>query len=202
MLSVEIGRGKFRLQYSINAKTPRGLLRELVQFYNIHCCGCADAEYYSFAAERSLQAAISRAGLAEDPYRKRYDHQHLIPKDVLRTWGKKLLEQEKKLGTAKTFAELHELVVVASQSESGAGELLTYDTAVRIGAWLELEPETIYLHAGSRKGAGALANLFDIDATLETLIVEALPPELHTLKPRHIENFLCIFAKTFEACSK
>ena len=33
---------------------------------------------------------------------------------------------------------------------------MVYDTAVRIGAYLNLEPEEVYLHAGTKKGAAAL----------------------------------------------
>jgi hypothetical protein len=38
----------------------------------------------------------------------------------------------------------------------GIGELAVYDTALRIGARLGLEPAKVYLHAGTRAGAKAL----------------------------------------------
>jgi hypothetical protein len=68
--------------------------------------------------------------------------------------------------------------------------LTIYDTALRIGASLGLEPQSVYLHAGTRFGARRLG----LDWRAETIPVSALPPPLRKLKPREIEDLLCIFA--------
>ena len=71
----------------------------------------------------------------------------------------------------------------------GLGELYVYDTALRIGAKLNLLPNKVYLHAGTRSGAEALG--FDGKATV--LNVSDLPRELQKLEPHEIEDVLCIF---------
>jgi hypothetical protein len=38
----------------------------------------------------------------------------------------------------------------------GFGELAVYDCSLRVGSYLNLLPDKIYLHAGTRKGAEAL----------------------------------------------
>jgi hypothetical protein len=75
------------------------------------------------------------------------------------------------------------------QGIRGLGHLYTYDTALRIGAKLDLLPEKVYLHAGTRKGAKALG----LDWKARALEVASIPDELHELEPREIEDFLCIY---------
>ena len=46
--------------------------------------------------------------------------------------------------------------IVEECKVKGFGELSIYDTAVRIGAHLRIEPDKVYLHAGAREGIKAL----------------------------------------------
>jgi predicted kinase len=69
------------------------------------------------------------------------------------------------------------------------GELYVYDTALRIGAKLNLFPARVYLHAGTRQGARALG----LDARADALDMADLPREFHVLKPYEVEDVLCIF---------
>jgi hypothetical protein len=62
-----------------------------------------------------------------------------------------------------------------------------YDTALRIGAKLNLFPTRVYLHAGTREGVRGL------DAREDALYVADLPRKFHALKPHEIEDVLCIF---------
>ena len=69
----------------------------------------------------------------------------------------------------------------------GIGELAVYDIACRIGAFLGLSPERVYLHAGTREGARALglrgASVRKMD----------LPRAFGRLSPGEIEDCLCIY---------
>jgi hypothetical protein len=56
---------------------------------------------------------------------------------------------------ANDFGDLFHLVGAALDSIHGLGELYVYDTSLRIGAKLNLFPDRVYLHAGTRLGAGA-----------------------------------------------
>jgi hypothetical protein len=78
----------------------------------------------------------------------------------------------------------------------GIGELTVYDTAVRIGARFQLEPDRVYLHAGTRDGAKAL---LDVDGPREAIERDELPAQLRVLSPREIEDLLCIYKDALRA---
>jgi hypothetical protein len=99
----------------------------------------------------SLEDAIDRAGMAVSPAGKRLNHQRRIPRAVLRAWSDALLERRVELRRCKTFDALHTLMAEIGADPHGIGDLAIYDTATRIGAFLKLEPDLVYLHAGVRK---------------------------------------------------
>lgn len=69
------------------------------------------------------------------------------------------------------------------------GPLTIYDTALRIGAFLRLEPAVVYLHRGTREGAKAIGE----NHRSECLDVRELPRPFQRLKPYEIEDCLCIY---------
>lgn len=69
------------------------------------------------------------------------------------------------------------------------GALTIYDTAVKIGAHLGLEPTSVYLHTGTRDGARALG----LDVRGGTIPIDSLPPEFARLDADEIEDCLCMF---------
>jgi hypothetical protein len=70
---------------------------------------------------------------------------------------------------ARNFAELFEMIHTAVHPIPGLGELYVYDTALRIGAKLNLLPDKAYLHAGTRSGARALG----LDARAEVSLLKS-----------------------------
>ncbi len=77
------------------------------------------------------------------------------------------------------------------------GPLASYDTLLRLGAFLGLLPNNVFLQTGSRDGA---ENLFKAIGNSSYklnryLPVDAFPRELRSLKPWEIEAFLCIYKK-------
>ncbi len=155
-------------------KTYRPSLSMQMQFYGTH---------------RSLAEAVETAALARLPGRRRHPHQRRIAQAVLHASKNSLLGVN--LESCKTFSELHERVKTAISDISGIGELTIYDTALRIGAYLRLEPELIYLHAGVRDGVKALG----LNHGLHTLEKSQLPRQFHSLRPCEIEDCLCIYKK-------
>jgi len=147
----------------------------------------------SFAGEPTLRKAIRRAGLAQRPDGKRYNHQRRIPGATLRHVEVRL--QRAGLDRATTFDRLHRMVAECIESIHGIGALMIYDTALRIGAKLGLAPERVYLHAGTREGARALR----LDWRAGVLDVSAFPLPLRELEPNEIEDCLCIFADDLRA---
>jgi hypothetical protein len=95
---------------------------------------------------------------------------------------------------AHDFDDLFHLIDTALEPIPGLGELYVYDTTLRIGAKLNLFPDKVYLHAGTRLGARALGL-----RTAATLKMSELPKEFRALKPHEIEDVLCIFKDELKA---
>jgi len=144
-----------------------------------------------FTGQVSLREAIACAGLAVDDRGKRYRHQSRIPRSVLRRAQRVLLGNEVAIRRTNTFAELLELVESVVGQMRGIGELYCYDTALRIGAKRGFLPEAVYLHRGTRDGAGALG----LPRQARSLSVEQLPRSLRSLAPHEIEDLLCIYKR-------
>jgi hypothetical protein len=149
----------------------------------------AEADFY--AGLPSLREAVRRASRAERPDGKRHDHQTRIRRSALRVAGRRLKTLD--FRRVKDFGELHALLSEAIGTLPGIGELMVYDTSLRIGARLGLEPELVYLHAGTRRGARALG----LESAAPCLRVSELPAPLRRLRPREIEDALCIYKRHF-----
>ncbi len=144
-------------------------------------------ELESFRSESSLAAAVARAGAACRPDGKRYDHQRRLSPATIDLVRHRLTAGVVRI--CQTFDELHERISVAIGNIRGVGELMLYDTSLRIGAKMGLRPRAVYLHRGTRSGARALG----FDGRVKTLAVSSLPSELRTLAPHEIEDVLCIY---------
>lgn len=150
----------------------------------------ADNERRWFRIQRKIHQAVRYAGLAQGPHGKRFRHQYRIPHSVLKRVSRALLRNLRKLGRCKSFEDLLQQVQAAIGRIRGVGPLMTYDTAVRIGARLGLAPEKVYLHAGTRHGATALG----LEGKRATLSLSELPPPLNKLDAQEAEDVLCIYA--------
>lgn len=142
-----------------------------------------------FKIQRTFEQAVSLATRAEGPNRKRLSHQRRITKSALVESQQRLLGSLSVLRQAQSFEELHELVALLIRTIPGIGDLTIYDTSLRIGAKLNLSPEHIFLHAGTRKGAKQLG----LNMSREYLTLDEVPEQLRRLLPREIEDFLCIY---------
>lgn len=85
------------------------------------------------------------------------------------------------------FQSLYNWVKSVVRRVNGLGPTTAYDVARRLGAWLNLEPAVVYLHAGTASGA----RKFGVEG--ETAPLNAFPPEIQALGATHAENFLCIY---------
>lgn len=169
-----------------DAEPPR-LLAAIVRAYRRLCRPGAIEELESFRREPDLEAAVERAALAQRPDGKRYDHQRRLSRDVLKEVRRRLAPSA--IRRCDDFDQLHAELEGRIGSIRGVGELMLYDTALRIGAKLSLTPTRVYLHAGTRRGARALG----LNGRARSLDVSDLPGELRKLEPHEIEDCLCIF---------
>jgi hypothetical protein len=117
------------------------------------------------------------------------DHQRRISPDALRAFAQLLLRKENDMRSCRTFQALLALIDAESRKLWKKAELTVYDTALRIGAYLDLEPEEVYLHRGTREGAKALG----FDGNRKSIRPSELPTEFQQLKPCEIEDCLCIY---------
>ena len=146
-------------------------------------------------AQTSLIGAIEVAAKAIDDRNKRHGHQCLISKINLSNFAEKLKAKEQQIKTVKSFDDL--MTIIESEKSDGIGELAIYDTATRIGAYLNLFPDRVYLHSGTRKGA---RNLLGQLKGKKYLALDDFPKEMqqHGLTASEIEDILCIFKDNFK----
>lgn len=162
-----------------------------MQTYLETCQVRLEAQLRSFAEETTLRSAVARAALAETRDGKRYSHQRRIKQVVLQAIRQVLSEID--YSQMRSFDELHTAIDREIGSIRGVGELLVYDTALRIGAKLSLMPERVYLHSGTRQGARALG----LPWKQGSISIHQMPAVLRGLQPHEIEDCLCIFKSHF-----
>jgi hypothetical protein len=141
----------------------------------------------------SDEDAIAAAALCQLPSGKRHSHQRRIPRVSLEESKRRLTANLTEIRTCASFDELYELIEQLIRPIHMIGELTVYDTSLRIGARFGLEPERVYLHAGTRVGARRLG----LDWKAGALESDALPAPLRILKPREAEDVLCIYDSWF-----
>ncbi len=168
---------------------------EVVARYLADYSSDEDREMAWFRRQPTVAEAVRFAGLAQRPFGKRFNHQRRIPGSVIEAFSAALLAQLPRIEGARGFADLHNIVQEVGSSLNGIGELTIYDTALRIGAKLHLEPERVYLHTGTRAGAAFLG----LGGGRKWIAVNELPSAFRRLTGRQAEDCLCIFRESIRA---
>jgi hypothetical protein len=154
-----------------------------------------DAYLRFYRIQRTLAAAVEKSAMAELPSGKRFSHQRRIPRATLLAAKAALVAVD--FSVCASFDELYDLVATTIGPIPGVGELTIYDTAHRLGAYLELSPNFVYVHAGVRDGLKALK----IDHRRKKIAVSELPPAFGRLRPEQVEDCLCIYKRQLRAAS-
>jgi hypothetical protein len=143
-------------------------------------------------SQKEILGAIRSAALAKDERGKTHNHQRRIknPRITLESFYRNLESKKDDISNASDFEAL--LKIVEGCRVKGVSEVCCYDTANRIGNYLGIFPERIYLHAGSRVGAH---RLLGTRIRSRSICVEDLPGALQksSLTPAEIEDLLCIY---------
>lgn len=147
----------------------------------------AARELDQYRDQGTLAEAIWLAALSKTAKGKRHPHQCRLPQRVLEKAELRLQAVSAQLERAKCFGELHRIVATEIAPIRGIGPLAVYDIAHRIGAYLGLEPDAVYLHAGTRQGAAALGLKGEMVALAE------IPSALRKLSAAEIEDCFCIY---------
>jgi hypothetical protein len=106
------------------------------------------------ADQKKLSDAIVFSAMAENHLGKRHPHQYRRRKSTLESFSLLLLDQIERIRMTNSFHDL--LTIVAECKVKDIGALTFYDTATRIGAYLKIYPEKVYLHTGTKQGAEKL----------------------------------------------
>lgn len=149
----------------------------------------ATAELSYFRDLPSDEEAVSVAAMGEYPKGKRHSHQRRVAPAALRESRRRLIASLSIVQAVTSFDDLIDLLEATIRPIPGIGELSVYDTAVRIGARLGVEPSKVYLHRGTRAGAAAL----NLNTKRRALDLDDLPIELRILTAREAEDVLCIY---------
>lgn len=151
-----------------------------------------NAERDFFKSCKTLEEAVSYAALARDNESK-FSHQYRISNDALEDSRIILLKEIEKISKVRTFHELFELINSLIRPIHGIGDLVIYDTALRIGIKLGIKPEYIYLHAGTKEGAKNLG----LPINTPFLHKSQIPKEFRDLEADQIESIFCIYKNDF-----
>lgn len=118
---------------------------------------------------------------------KRHDHQRRLKRASLEAAHGKL--KGASFSECESFHDLFLTVERTIGGIPGIGELMVYDTSLRIGANVGLLPDRVYLHSGTRRGAKQLS----LPTEIGWLLRDQLPQDLQSLAPCQVEDLLCIY---------
>ncbi|WP_344851422.1 hypothetical protein [Pedobacter jeongneungensis] len=145
------------------------------------------------AAATSLEHAVEMAATARNLVGRKHPHQFRIQNSVLQDFSLSLLSIKFEIREAASFRLLYSLV--DGCRIKGISDLTIYDTSHRIGCFLNLFPEEVYLHSGTRKGAEIILGKI----MGKTILVEQLPPLFNSgLSPSELEDMLCIYKSALQ----
>lgn len=154
---------------------------------------------YCRAAPNGYEA-ILRACRSRNAQGKMHNHQTRVPETLREALAQRLADDNyrgKVPMRRMTFDQLHDWV--KRNGRAGIGAVTTYDVSVRIGAWLGIEPESVYLHAGARQGAGLLLQARFPEGKVDRLPRSVFPEPLNELDADSIEDILCTYRAMWPA---
>jgi hypothetical protein len=142
-----------------------------------------------FFRDASLPVAIEYAALYKLADGHRHPHSYRRKREALNEAYRRLRAIPGEIRKCLSFEALHDLIEQEIGGIPDIGPLTIYDVATHVGAHLQLEPEEVYLHSGTREGAEALG----LGARRKTLEPAELPVEFGRLTAREIEDCLCLY---------
>jgi hypothetical protein len=145
----------------------------------------------------NLVAAIKWAVRSKRPNGKMHHHQSKLAA-TLPAWEAVLIMRR---GKISTMIDFHWLWLFLKESSiKGIGPLAWYDIGTRIGAYLGLEPNALFIHTGVEQGLRALGvtwpknqgwmEVRDVDKQIMTKV-------LRREKADFVEDFLCTYRDAF-----
>lgn len=131
---------------------------------------------------------------AQNCEKRKEPHQYRIQDENLAKFCNNLLQKKYTFKSVVCFSDLHR--IISECKVDGIGKLCIYDTANRIGAFLGIGPEKVYLHAGTKDGAEKLlGRRLKCDCISKADLPNTFQRE--DLSCAEIEDILCRYKKYF-----
>lgn len=150
---------------------------------------------YTFEAP-TFKECLKRACASKGPDGKMWFHQYKVPHRAKVDYYFELLRRHKEIKACESFWEMFLWFKQAADAVPGIGAVTRYDVAVRVGAWLGLEPEHLYVHAGVAQGL----LVFGIKPARGAWCVdpEQLPVFFRDKQMDLVESFMCGYRSELE----
>ncbi len=174
-------------------------LERIIKHYKLKSRKPIDTHILFCKIQKTLNEAIEVAAKSIDENNKVHFRQRRVEKTELNRLAEGLSLREEDIKSAKDFDEIY--AIIDATKNQYITEITVYDVAQRIGAYMNIFPEKIYLQSGTRTGAeNLLGNLGD----KKYLLREELPSPFQrpdfTLED--IEDILFQYKDEFEYCVK
>jgi len=171
---------------SLSVNSPHGdIVRHYIQFRR--------AEFHTelawFASQPSFKSMLYEAAHARDDLGQRLSHQRRLRRHVIPAAYLLIEKISNELQTAANFEDLFSLIDTELNKVSYAGDLYSYDTALRVGAFLKLFPTQVFLQQGSMVGARKISTTY----RERSVPLSQFPKSYHRLAPFEMENLLCCY---------
>lgn len=163
------------------------IIRWLVKEYESNGKVSLNNYFKRYSLLKNINEVIECATLAKLPKGKKHIHQRRLNSQVMESVKNKLLLRSIEIQSSLKFDDIFN--IVNESSEKGFKDLAIYDTALRIGAFLNVYPVDIYLHAGTLEGAKSMG----LNTGIKKISLSNTPKSLKSLKAYEIEDFLCIY---------
>jgi hypothetical protein len=140
------------------------------------------------AAAPNFDVAVDRACASRAENGKMHNHQSRVKEKDRREFAKRIKRFKSVIFRDKDFDRLYD--ILDEVKPSGIGPVTTYDVATRLAAFLDLDIESLYLHAGVRIGWDLLHGGKEARERIER---SDLPRAFAKLPTDEIEDLLCTY---------
>lgn len=173
-------------------------LEKLINIYKEKNYSCYDKLWKNFIRRQSsYEETVIKAVMGIDQNNKLHPHLYRISKISLVKAKNLLLEMISELKKCTSFEDILKITEDVKSRVKGYGALSSYDAAVKIGYFKNIEPEKVYLHCGTYYGAKALGiNVWG----KSYLDIKDLPKPLQKLSASDLENFFCVMKTELVYC--
>lgn len=193
--------GEASLRREFAARPPQGPMNTIKDLWRDYMrryvnSGRGDPALPYTAAAPTLKQAIHRACMSRGEDGKLWFHQGRVWQVNLEAYEVNLLANWKRIRKMTDFDDLYKLCMQIAEVTHGIGIVTAYDVCDRLAAWLDLEPDYLYFHAGVTEGLRALG--VEIPRGADKLSRDELPEFFRDKNLGIAESFLCGYRSEIE----